>query len=82
MLYSLIACDASCELHVSIDCGIDGMWICPAARENDGKGSESLISEAAAQKLHDTTELDYMTHIVFRMYENKRCASFPQCRFC
>ena len=26
------------------------------------------------RKLRDTTELDYLTHVVFRMYENKRCA--------
>ena len=31
------------------------------------------MSDAAARRLRDTTELDYMTHIVFRMYENKRC---------
>ena len=32
----------------------------------------SLLSSEAQQRLHDITELDYMTHIVFRMYENKR----------
>ena len=31
------------------------------------------------RKLRDTTELDYLTHVVFRMYENKRCASLPRC---
>ncbi len=41
----------------------------------DGAREEGIVSKAAAQKLHDTTELDYMTHIVLRMYENKRCAA-------
>ena len=36
--------------------------------------AQPLLSKAAMQLLHDATELDYMTHIVFRMYENKRCA--------
>lgn len=30
------------------------------------------MSDAAQEMLRSTTELDYMTHIVFRMYENKR----------
>ncbi|CAL8465105.1 g4640 [Coccomyxa elongata] len=34
--------------------------------------TESLVSDAAQELLRNTTELDYMTHIVFRMYENKR----------
>lgn len=34
---------------------------------------EPLLSDEAMQVLHDATELDYLTHIVFRMYENKRC---------
>ncbi len=34
--------------------------------------TESLVSDAAQEMLRNTTELDYMTHIVFRMYENKR----------
>jgi hypothetical protein len=42
----------------------------PAAQQG------SLVSEAAAARLRETTELDYMTHIVFRMYENKRCGGF------
>ena len=33
---------------------------------------QSLLSDEAMQALHDATELDYLTHIVFRMYENKR----------
>lgn len=40
-----------------------------AARET---AAESLLSDAAQEMLRNTTELDYMTHIVFRMYENKR----------
>ncbi|KAK9823756.1 hypothetical protein WJX72_005206 [[Myrmecia] bisecta] len=33
---------------------------------------EGLVSDEAHQMLRDATELDYMTHIVFRMYENKK----------
>ena len=33
---------------------------------------QPLLSEEAMQMLHDATELDYLTHIVFRMYENTR----------
>ncbi len=40
----------------------------------DGPREEGIVSTAAAEKLHNTTELDYMTHIVLRMYENKKCA--------
>lgn len=43
-----------------------------AARET---AAESLLSDAAQEMLRNTTELDYMTHIVFRMYENKRYVS-------
>ena len=32
------------------------------------------MSKSAAERLHNTTELDYMTHIVLRMFENKKCA--------
>ena len=38
----------------------------------DGPREEGIVSTAAAEKLHNTTELDYMTHIVLRMYENKK----------
>ncbi len=43
-----------------------------AGREGGGDGG--LVSEDAMRRLRDTTELDYLTHVVFRMYENKRCA--------
>ena len=33
---------------------------------------EPLVSEEGLQHLWDTPELDYLTHVVFRMYENKR----------
>ncbi|CAK0787238.1 hypothetical protein CVIRNUC_010454 [Coccomyxa viridis] len=33
---------------------------------------EGIVSKAAAERLHNTTELDYMTHIVLRMFENKK----------
>ena len=65
-------------------CGGSGKLLylsCTArGRGADTKGTppaQGLVSEAAAQRLRDTTELDYMTHIVFRMYENKRCARHP-----
>ena len=44
----------------------------------DGPREEGIVSTAAGEKLHKTTELDYMTHIVLRMYENKKCAP-PHC---
>ena len=31
-----------------------------------------VVSEEAQKMLHDATELDYLTHIIIRMYENKR----------
>lgn len=56
-----------------------GSTLCHAilAVHADGAREEGIVSKAAAQKLHDTTELDYMTHIVLRMYENKKCAPVP-----
>lgn len=42
------------------------------AVHGDGQREEGIVSTAAAEKLHNTTELDYMTHIVLRMYENKK----------
>lgn len=32
----------------------------------------AVVSEEAQKMLHDATELDYLTHIIIRMYENKR----------
>jgi inositol hexakisphosphate/diphosphoinositol-pentakisphosphate kinase len=32
---------------------------------------EPLLSDEAAQMLDATSELDYLTQVVFRMYENK-----------
>lgn len=43
-----------------------------ADKDTAEQKSRSLLSPEAEQWLHDTTELDYLTHIVFRMYENKR----------
>ena len=34
-----------------------------------------MVSEEAQQMLHVATELDYLTHIIIRMYENKRLVS-------
>ena len=36
---------------------------------------DGLVSADAAARLWDTPELDYMTHIVMRLFENKRCAA-------
>eukprot|EP00884_Botryococcus_braunii_P003824 jgi/Botrbrau1/13442/Bobra.0082s0046.1 len=45
---------------------------CTLGRDEVGVNG-GLVSEEAHSKLrHDTPELDYMTHIVFRMYENKK----------
>lgn len=33
---------------------------------------DTLLSDEAQQHLWNTPELDYLTHVVFRMYENKR----------
>ena len=44
-------------------------WLCVAGVNN---GSPAMVSEEAQQMLHDATELDYLTHIIIRMYENKR----------
>ena len=35
---------------------------------------EPLVSPEAEDLLKHATELDYMTHLVFRMFENKRWA--------
>lgn len=37
---------------------------------------EPLLSDDAQQHLWNTPELDYLTHVVFRMYENKRWDPF------
>ena len=44
-----------------------------SAVHGEGPWEEGIVSKAAAERLHNTTELDYMTHIVLRMYENKKC---------
>ena len=31
-----------------------------------------MVTDEAQQMLHNATELDYLTHIIIRMYENKR----------
>ncbi len=37
---------------------------------------DTLLSDDAQQHLWNTPELDYLTHVVFRMYENKRYELF------
>lgn len=43
------------------------------AGAGNGSNVTPIVSEEAQKGLHDTTELDYLTHIIIRMYENKRC---------
>ena len=45
-----------------------------AGANNDSPASP-MVTEEAQQMLRDATELDYLTHIIIRMYENKRYAS-------
>lgn len=42
------------------------------AGANNGTPVSPMVSEEAQKMLHDATELDYLTHIIIRMYENKR----------
>lgn len=43
----------------------------------EAEGGKGLVSEEAQQRLRNVPELDYLTHIVMRLYENKQCAAFP-----
>ena len=43
-----------------------------AAGEDGSPVREPLVSPEAEDLLKHATELDYMTHLVFRMFENKR----------
>jgi len=47
-------------------------WRHGAGGSEREEARESLVSEEGLQHLWDTPELDYLTHVVFRMYENKR----------
>ena len=40
----------------------------------EASGQAGLVSPDAQARLNATPELDYLTHIVMRLYENKRCA--------
>lgn len=42
-----------------------------AAPTNGSEFSGSVLSEQGTHVLEQTRELDYMTHWVFRMFENK-----------
>ena len=65
----------------SLTCGRQRLKLttCAAVPLNAAQGEplreEGIVSKAAAERLHNTTELDYMTHIVLRMFENKKCAT-------
>lgn len=43
-----------------------------AAGTGNGSSLTPVVSEEAQKMLYDATELDYLTHIIIRMYENKR----------
>lgn len=36
---------------------------------------QGLVSAEAEERLQETPELDYLTHIVMRLFENKRCGA-------
>lgn len=44
----------------------------PAGKEAKGGGGKPLVSQQAQEALRETPELDYLTHIVMRLYENKQ----------
>ena len=46
-----------------------------------GVDAEGLVSEMGQHRLHEALELDYMTHIVFRMFERKSLALNDPGRF-
>ncbi len=43
----------------------------PFAQQQDGAQLQPLVCEEGADLLRSLRELDYLTHIVFRLYENK-----------
>lgn len=53
---------------------VDIAFFADAGANNDSPASP-MVTEESQQMLRDATELDYLTHIIIRMYENKRCAS-------
>lgn len=40
------------------------------------QGEASLVCQSALERLFKTRELDYMSYIVFRMFENTEVSSF------
>lgn len=67
-MLSLLMC------HLAVIC-------CGNAGGSNGTPISPMVTEEAQRMLHDATELDYLTHIIIRMYENKRYAeqSRPCC---
>ena len=52
-----------------------------AGKGADGEEtSKGLVSEPNQARLRETPELDYLTHIVMRLYENKQCLCRPPSR--
>ena len=50
-----------------------GIAVFADAGANNDDPASPMVTEEAQQMLRDATELDYLTHIIIRMYENKRC---------
>ena len=44
-------------------------------KDAKGGGGRPLVSQEAQGNLRKTPELDYLTHIVMRLYENKQCVT-------
>ena len=53
-----------------------------AGKDAKGGGGKPLVSQEARAALRKTPEMDYLTHIVMRLYENKQCVfgGGQQCR--
>lgn len=65
------------SVRVSVDLAAADAAAAAAAAAAGGASStaaqapESLLSDEGFELLRNTTELDYLTHLVFRLYENK-----------
>lgn len=43
------------------------------------QGEPSLVSDSALERLCETKELDYMSHIVLRLFENTEVRLLSEC---
>jgi hypothetical protein len=72
MIGCLLCWTCSCEVMVdALNSQLEEDLLCVSGA-NHGSPVSAMVSEEAQQLLHDATELDYLTHIIIRMYENKR----------